>query len=86
VVLQRNIHKYLFLRTWKWWRLYTKVKPLLNVARSEDELKQKEEELNKMKEKLMKEEQARKEMDEQQTSLLTEKNELFIQLQRVRAG
>lgn len=45
------------------------------MARSEDELKQKEEELNKMREKLIKEEQSRKEMDEQQTSLLTEKNE-----------
>ncbi len=83
-VLQRNIHKYLFLRNWKWWRLYTKVKPLLNVARSEDELKQKEEELNKLREKLIKEEQSRKEMDDQQTALLTEKSELFIQLQRVK--
>ena len=75
-MLQKNIRKYLFLRNWKWWRLYTKVKPLLNVARSEDEL-------NQLREKLAKEEQARKEMDEQQTELLTEKNELFIQLQRV---
>ena len=82
-VLQKNIRKYLFLRNWKWWRLYTKVKPLLNVARSEDELRQKEEELNKMREQLLKEQQSRKEMDEQQTELLTEKNELFIQLQRV---
>ena len=23
-VLQRNIRKYLFLRDWKWWKLYTK--------------------------------------------------------------
>lgn len=82
-VLQKNIRKYLFLRNWKWWRLYTKVKPLLNVARSEDELRQKEEELNKLREKLLKEEQTRKEIDEQQTAILTEKNELFIQLQRV---
>ena len=82
-MLQKNIRKYLFLRNWKWWRLYTKVKPLLNVARSEDELRQKEEELNQLREKLIKEETSRKEMDEQQTELLTAKNELFIQLQRV---
>ena len=31
----------MFLRDWKWWKLYTKVKPLLNVARTEDELRQK---------------------------------------------
>ena len=82
-VLQRNVRKYLFLRDWKWWRLYTKVKPLLNVARTEDELRQKEEELNKLREKMVKEEQSRKEMEELQTELIQEKNQLFIQLQRV---
>lgn len=82
-VLQRNIRKYLFLRDWKWWKLYTKVKPLLNVARTEDELRQKEEELNKLREKAIKEENARKEMEESQTQLMEEKNQLYIQLQRV---
>lgn len=83
-MLQRNIRKYLFLRDWKWWRLYTKVKPLLNVARTEDELRQKEEELNKLREKVVKEDQAKREMEEQLTELIQEKNELFIHLQRVR--
>ena len=83
-MLQRNIRKYLFLRDWKWWKLYTKVKPLLNVARTEDELRQKEEELNKLREKVQKEEQMRRELEESQTQLMEEKNELFVQLQRVR--
>ena len=82
-VLQRNIRKYLFLRDWKWWKLYTKVKPLLNVARTEDELRQKEEELNKLREKVIKDETAKKELEESQTQLMEEKNKLFIQLQRV---
>ena len=34
-VLQRNIKKYLSLRNWAWWKLYTKVKPLLASARAE---------------------------------------------------
>lgn len=34
-VLQRNIKKYLSLRNWGWWKLFTKVKPLLSVARQE---------------------------------------------------
>ena len=34
-VLQRNVKKYLSLRNWAWWKLYTKVKPLLSVARQE---------------------------------------------------
>ena len=44
-VIQRNVRKHLFLRDWRWWRLFTKVKPLLNVARTEDELRQKEDEV-----------------------------------------
>ena len=83
-MLQRNIRKYLFLRDWKWWKLYTKVKPLLNVARTEDELRQKEEELNKLREKVIKDENAKKELEESQTQLMEEKNQLYIQLQRVR--
>ena len=83
-VLQRNIRKYLFLRDWKWWRLYTKVKPLLNVARTEDELRQKEEELNRLREKVVKEEQLRREIEEMQTELIQEKHQLLIQMERVR--
>ena len=34
-VLQRNIKKYLSLRTWPWFTLYGKIKPLLNSAAKE---------------------------------------------------
>ena len=34
-VLQRNIKAYLSLRNWAWWKLFTKIKPLLNSARQE---------------------------------------------------
>ena len=53
------------------------------MARTEDELRQKEEELNKLREKAVKDESARKEMEENQTQLMEEKNQLYIQLQRV---
>ena len=32
-ILQRNCAAYLKLRNWQWWRLYTKVKPLLQVSK-----------------------------------------------------
>ena len=48
-ILQRNIKKYLSLRNWPWWKLYTKVKPLLSVARQEEEIKAREEEFEKLK-------------------------------------
>ncbi len=34
-VLQRNIKKYLSLRNWPWWKLYAKIKPLLNSQQKE---------------------------------------------------
>lgn len=37
-VVQRNLRKYLQLRTWPWWKLWQRVKPLLNVTRIEDEI------------------------------------------------
>uniref|UniRef100_A0A8C4N476 Myosin-10 n=1 Tax=Equus asinus asinus TaxID=83772 RepID=A0A8C4N476_EQUAS len=53
-VLQRNCAAYLKLRHWQWWRVFTKVKPLLQVTRQEEELQAKDEELLKVKEKQQK--------------------------------
>ncbi|BFZ03204.1 hypothetical protein BsWGS_06243 [Bradybaena similaris] len=80
-VIQRNIRKWLGLKNWLWWRLYVKVKPLLNIARAEDDMKKKEEELAKTKAELEKTEKLRKELEEQNVGLLQAKNDLYIQLQ-----
>jgi hypothetical protein len=32
------LRKYLQLRTWPWWKMWQKVKPMLNVTRVEDEI------------------------------------------------
>jgi len=40
--IQRNVRKLMAIREWSWWRLYTKVKPLLNVQRTEEELRDKD--------------------------------------------
>lgn len=37
-VVKRNLRKYLKLRTWAWYRMYAKIKPLLNVSRVEDQI------------------------------------------------
>lgn len=37
--LQRNIRKLMGVSEWPWWRLYTKVKPLLDIHRTETELR-----------------------------------------------
>ncbi|VDM25552.1 unnamed protein product, partial [Hydatigera taeniaeformis] len=44
-IIQRNCVAYLKLRNWPWWRLFTKVRPLLSVTRQEEIVAAKEEEL-----------------------------------------
>ncbi|CAL7933715.1 unnamed protein product [Xylocopa violacea] len=80
VVVQRNLRKYLQIRTWPWWKLWQKVKPLLNVTRVEDELAALEEKAKKAQEAFEKEEKLRKELEEQNTKLLQERNTLQKQL------
>ncbi|XP_058845755.1 myosin-10 isoform X1 [Acipenser ruthenus] len=80
-VLQRNCAAYLKLRHWQWWRLFTKVKPLLQVTRQEEEMLAKDEELIKVKEKQSKVEGEMVEMERKHQQLLEEKNILAEQLQ-----
>ena len=40
--IQRNVVKFKTIEQWPWWRLFNKVKPLLNVHRTEEELQLKE--------------------------------------------
>lgn len=46
--LQRNVRLYLRLRQWAWWKLFSQVKPLLNVTRSENRIEELEEELERL--------------------------------------
>ncbi|KYQ60220.1 Myosin heavy chain, muscle [Trachymyrmex zeteki] len=100
VVVQRNLRKYLQLRTWPWWKLWQKIKPLLNVTRIEDEmanpiplvnggkiegemasLQALEEKARKAQEAFEKEEKLRKELEDMNSKLLTEKTNLLRQLE-----
>ncbi|NXK85737.1 MYH11 protein, partial [Formicarius rufipectus] len=80
-VIQRNCAAYLKLRNWQWWRLFTKVKPLLQVTRQEEEMQAKDEELQKTKERQQKAESELKELELKHSQLCEEKNLLQEQLQ-----
>ncbi|GAB1861350.1 Myosin heavy chain, muscle [Camponotus japonicus] len=80
-VVQRNLRKYLQLRTWPWYKLWQKIKPLLNVTRIEDEMAALEEKAKKAQEAFEKEEKLRKELEELNAKLLTEKTNLLRQLE-----
>ncbi|MBN3312154.1 MYH16 protein, partial [Atractosteus spatula] len=80
IAIQRNVRKFLQLRYWGWWKLYNKVKPLLNVARQEDEMKAKEEELRSAMEKTQEMVNRIKELEEKLATLSQEKNDLSLSL------
>lgn len=86
LVIQRNLRKFLTLRNWLWWKLYSKVKPMLSMARVEDEMKELEEKAKATAEALEKEQKLRKELEAQNVKLLQEKNDLFNQLESERGG
>ncbi|XP_028281553.1 myosin-10 isoform X4 [Parambassis ranga] len=80
-VMQRNCAAYLKLRNWQWWRLFTKVKPLLQVTRQDEEIQVREAELQKAKDKLTRVEQDYGELDRKHAQLVEEKAVLADQLQ-----
>jgi len=80
-ILQRNCAAYLKLRNWQWWRLYTKVKPLLQVTKNDEKVVQKETELKEIKEKLVSHEKEVVTLNQQYEQALEEKNILAEQLQ-----
>jgi len=62
--IQKNVRKFMGVRGWAWWRLLVKVTPLLNVQRTEERLKVKEDEVEALKQRLEKAERERKEFKE----------------------
>jgi len=52
--IQRNVKAFLAVRDWPWWRLLVRVTPLLNVHRTEEQLKTANEELIMLRAKLEK--------------------------------
>ncbi|KAM4579626.1 uncharacterized protein myh14 isoform 7-T7 [Odontesthes bonariensis] len=80
-VMQRNCAAYLKLRNWQWWRLFTKVKPLLQVTRQDEEIQARESDLQKAKDKLTRAEQDYTELDKKHAQLMEEKAVLADQLQ-----
>lgn len=83
-VIQRNCESYLKLRNWQWWRLFTKVKPLLNVTRAEEELTLKSDELRTTKEKVEKLEFEFVDLEKKHNQLMEEKAIVAEQLEAER--
>ncbi|OAF64848.1 Alpha isomyosin, partial [Intoshia linei] len=80
-VIQRNIRSWLCLRNWTWWRFYLRVKPLLSVARQEDEMRKAAEMFEKLKEDHEKLQKHTREVEAKSVELSTAKKDLQLELE-----
>ncbi|KAK6059852.1 hypothetical protein COOONC_02495 [Cooperia oncophora] len=81
-VLQRNGLAWMKLRNWQWWRLFTKVKPLLQVTNQEAAISAKEDELRAIREKLETVEAEYRDSMSKIDQVMAERNVLQDQLQQ----
>jgi flagellar motility protein MotE (MotC chaperone) len=86
LILQRNIRSWCTLRTWEWFKLYGRVKPMLKAGKEAEELEKIAGKIQELEEALAKEQQLRKEAEDQGVKLLEEKNQLFSNLETTKAS
>ncbi|XP_019513708.1 PREDICTED: myosin-14 [Hipposideros armiger] len=79
-VMQRNCAAYLKLRHWQWWRLFIKVKPLLQVTRQDEVLQARAQELQKVQELQQQSAREASELRSRLTQLEEERTRLAEQL------
>ncbi|XP_047661074.1 unconventional myosin-XVIIIa isoform X4 [Tachysurus fulvidraco] len=60
--IQKNIKKNRGVKDWQWWKLFTNVRPLVEVQLSEEQIRGKDEEIQQLKAKLEKVEKERNEL------------------------
>ncbi|KAJ1554614.1 hypothetical protein HK405_004553, partial [Cladochytrium tenue] len=72
-IIQRNARVYVALREWSWWKLYAKIKPLLNVTRVDEELRRKDQLLRDFEERSRRDQDDRARLEAFRQSLETEK-------------
>ncbi|XP_055629703.1 uncharacterized protein LOC129770721 isoform X5 [Toxorhynchites rutilus septentrionalis] len=78
--IQRNVRAFLKVREWPWWRLLVRVTPLLNVHRTEEQLKIATTELQILKAKLEKVESERNSLKGENTKLESRLSEMTAEL------
>lgn len=86
LVVQRNIRKYMKMRTWKWYGFWMVLKPTLHVVSIEDELRALEEKAEKAEKEYEKMIKKHEELKKINDGLNGEKNELQSALDSSKGG
>lgn len=84
--VQKNVRKFLLVRNWPWWRVYTKVLPLLDVHRTEQELKSKTSEVGTLHNKINKLTSEKNDLTDENARLKKKVQEFSSQLSEVHSS
>lgn len=80
IVMQRCLRRYIRIHSWKWLGLFEAIRPMLNITKIEDELKELEAKYNKSQEELEKETTHRKQLEIENSKLQEDKYDLIVTL------
>ncbi|KIH63296.1 myosin head, partial [Ancylostoma duodenale] len=86
LVVQRNVRAWCTLRTWHWFKLYGRVKPLIKGNKKDEEMEALAKKLKELEESHQNEERKRKDLEAENARLQAEKQEILIQLEQERDG
>ncbi|KAL6728752.1 hypothetical protein Aduo_010491 [Ancylostoma duodenale] len=85
-VLQRNVRNWAMLRTWSWFKLYGKVKPLIQSGKIEEQYEKLQETVAALKESLVQQEEMKLQIAENAERVQKEISELLAQLEATRGS
>ncbi|EYC06558.1 hypothetical protein Y032_0075g958 [Ancylostoma ceylanicum] len=86
LIIQRNVRSWCTLRTWEWFKLYGKVKPLLKAGKEAEEMEKLSDKIKSLEEAVAKGDESRKQLESQVAGLVEEKNQLFLNLEKEKAN
>uniref|UniRef100_F1KQ55 Myosin-3 n=1 Tax=Ascaris suum TaxID=6253 RepID=F1KQ55_ASCSU len=86
LTLQRNVRAWCTLRTWEWFKLYGRVKPMLKAGKITEEMEKLTDQIKQLEQTLQKEEGNRKDLEKQVKVLMDEKAALFENLEKEKAN
>ncbi|CAJ0577053.1 unnamed protein product, partial [Mesorhabditis spiculigera] len=84
IVVQRNVRAWCTLRSWKWFSLFSRVKPLIKGNKKDEEFEAREKRCKELEESYAKEERSRKDLEADLARMQSEKQALAMQLEQER--
>ncbi|VDO88332.1 unnamed protein product [Heligmosomoides polygyrus] len=86
LIIQRNVRSWCTLRTWEWFKLYGKVKPMLKAGKEAEEMEKLSSKIKQLEEAVAKGDENRKQLETQVAGLVEEKNALFLSLEKEKSN